>query len=177
MRNSKEVNVWIKTTLTYAAVSGGHVFSSDEINQAITHICKDLPKEEDGAVKSVDITKAFLNAAKDFSDFDPTEPPDPDRLEAEIAASAEDDPGEPPLHHQHMKVLQWMYRTVALVFICTKEEFTHEKIEYTAATEIINKVRGNRQGMPSKDDLDYMIRATVKWSRQKLGLEPAEVAT
>ena len=170
MIDGKEINMWIKSTLTYAAVSGGHFFSSGEINQAIGHIASKLPKNAEGAAKPKDIAVAFLNAAKDFAEVDPTEEPDPEDVADAIAANAQDHE-EPSIATQHEKVLEWMYKTVAFISMCNETNLNHEQIEHVAVTEIIQKAQGNRKGPPTREDLDYLIRATIDWGRRQLELE------
>lgn len=174
MIDEKEINMWIKSTLTYAAVSGGHFFSSSEINQAIGNIASGLPKNAKGATKPKDIAIAFLNAARDFAEVDNAAEPDPEDIEDQIAANAQDTE-EPPIITQHKKVLEWMYKTVAFISMCNETKLTHEQIEHITIMEIIQKVQGNRKGPPTREDLDYLIRATIDWGRRRLGLTEPEV--
>lgn len=87
------------------------------------------------------------------------------------AASLIDDVSESnssPVTRENIETVNvWMLKTLAAINIALRKPFDHDQLMAEAHT-IIARVQGNKRKLPTRADLDYLIRGTIAYAAEQL---------
>lgn len=150
MQNQAELNAWFTTTLQYAYLGSGRdeVFE-DEILGAVKNTLGNLGSTAFSIKTAV---SAILLSADSILGGE--------RITLDSALV----PGD-----QMCRVMQWVLKTIAVVWVSKGRAFHNENIEAVADNKIIGGIQGGRS-RASRGDLDLVVRKTVRWGLSELGI-------
>ena len=153
MTDQAEFNHWMAVTVQYAYISGGaDEIREDLINADILSAINPLGESPSfRGIATAILTKArtILGEEENFNS------------DGDIVMGAD----------EWLPVMQWVLKSIAVVWISRSKPFNHEQLEALADDKIVSGIQGGKS-RARRDDLDKIVRKTVFWGIKELEDHP-----
>lgn len=151
MQEPSELQKWMIQTFAFAVISNGDDTTGEDTRRMVTEevLGKLTPQPQGGYAYREVVTRAIEHATS---------------LIREDSIGVDEEVPTETIQAINM----WMLKTAAAVCISLQIPFTHEKLEHLVSENIISAVQGNKKRPPSRADLDYLVRRTLAFAKEKL---------